>query len=681
MGRLLEAGEPVSCDLRMQRQDGVPFWARLDAVAARSTANTALAYRVVIDDVSTLKQAEQALRESQAQLLEAIFDVAGVAIAQTDREGRWLRSNAAWRQLTGYLDDELQQLWHADITHPDDRPETLACLRRLVYGEMPMCRIEKRFLRRDGGITWCDLSMTPICDASGQITGILAAGFDITERKKVEDTLRQSQRGLARAQRISHMGSWEWDVTHHTLSWSEELYRIFGVSHDFPLTFDAIASMLHPDDRELNAAKVRDMLSVAGQVAYDFRIIRPDGQVRHLHQSVEVTHDATGAPDRLFGTMQDVTERKLAEAALQFTQTVVDRMPDAVYWATADGKLVYINDAACQQLGYPREVLLALRVHDFAPDLTTVAWNAHWNGLKGCGAATFEAHYKSKSGDLTPVEVRAYYLQFGGGEYVCGIARDITERKRAEESIRRLNADLEQRVRDRTAQLEASNQELEAFAYSVSHDLRAPLRALDGFAGLLLADKADSLDDEGRHYLARIQLASQHMGQLIDDLLNLSRLARRDMARQPVDLADLARQIAAELQQTAPLRRADFVIPPSLLVSGDPHLLRIVLTNLLGNAWKFTASRPLARIELSEAARDGQRAVCVRDNGVGFDMAYAGKLFQPFQRLHGMDQFPGTGIGLATVQRILARHGGHAWVEAAVDVGAAFYFTLGGEQG
>jgi PAS domain S-box-containing protein len=255
----------------------------------------------------------------------------------------------------------------------------------------------------------------------------------------------------------------------------------------------------------------------------------------------------------------------------------------------------------------------------------------------------------------------------------------VEDQKRAEEEIRTLNAELEVRVRDRTAQLEAANKELEAFAYSVSHDLRAPLRAMEGFSAALLSQYSERLDEQGRHYLDRIQEASRRMGQLINDMLTLSRVTRAALTRQRVDLGDLAREIAADLQAQDPQRRVEFVIAQGLAVEADPHLLRVALQNLLDNAWKFTGKREQARIEVGSNPGEGSECVYyVKDDGVGFDMTYAGKLFAPFQRLHAMHEFPGTGIGLATVQRIVARHGGRVWTEAEVDRGATFYFTLGG---
>lgn len=253
----------------------------------------------------------------------------------------------------------------------------------------------------------------------------------------------------------------------------------------------------------------------------------------------------------------------------------------------------------------------------------------------------------------------------------------VEDQKRTEEKIRQLNLELEERVRERTAQYEAANRELESFAYSVSHDLRAPLRAMDGFSGALLEEYQEQLDEQARHYLKRIREASQRMGQLIEDLLNLSRVTRREMTRRPVDLSQMAREIAAELKSQNPARRVECDVMPGLMVEVDPNLMKIALENLLSNAFKFTARREEAHIAVGAVEKDGKTIYYIRDNGIGFDMAYASKLFTPFQRLHSLQDFPGTGVGLATVQRIIQRHGGRIWPEAEPGVGATFYFTLG----
>lgn len=244
------------------------------------------------------------------------------------------------------------------------------------------------------------------------------------------------------------------------------------------------------------------------------------------------------------------------------------------------------------------------------------------------------------------------------------------------EALLRLNEELEQRVHARTAQLEVANKELESFAYSVSHDLRAPLRAIDGFSQALLEDCADQIDDLGQDYLERVRANTQRMGELIDALLLLSRLSRAEMRLEAVDLSALAQHIATDLQRGDNERQVEFSIKPELVVEGDARLLRVVLENLLGNAWKFSGARSEACIEFGAVEQDGERAYFVRDNGVGFDMAYAHKLFGAFQRLHPMNEFAGTGIGLATVQRVVHRHQGQVWARAAPEEGATFFFTL-----
>jgi light-regulated signal transduction histidine kinase (bacteriophytochrome) len=277
-----------------------------------------------------------------------------------------------------------------------------------------------------------------------------------------------------------------------------------------------------------------------------------------------------------------------------------------------------------------------------------------------------------KDGTEFPVSISLSSTGTDDGKAVFCSVRDITDQRASEIKIQ----DLNRRLQLDNAELEAVNKELEAFSYSVSHDLRAPLRAIDGFSQALVEDAGPLLKPEHHSHLNRVRQAAQRMGVLIDDLIKLARVTRTDVKIDDVDLSEIARTVATELQDAAPERQAEFTIAPNLHAEGDPRLMQVALDNLLNNSWKFTAPRSPARIEFGKTVVDGTPAFFVRDNGVGFDMNYAGKMFGAFQRFHDAREFAGTGIGLATVQRIIHRHGGRIWAESQPGEGATFYFTV-----
>ena len=340
-------------------------------------------------------------------------------------------------------------------------------------------------------------------------------------------------------------------------------------------------------------------------------------------------------------------------------------------------RFLAVNDAAIAHYGYSREEFLAMKSSDIrSPDEDQRF--KQYLARRGAGMRSVGVwRHLRKDGSVIEAEISTHDLQFDGRPALHSMLVDVTMRNTMERQIRQLNSDLEERVRARTAELQAINRELEAFTYSVSHDLHNPLRAIDGFSKLLLDQESTGLDGEARGYLERIRAAAQRMGVLINALLNLSRVSRGALHKSRVDLSALARQIADELQQLAPERRIEWRIAPDLQVEGDAALLRSVLANLLGNAWKYTRKQPAPVIEFgSPGVAGGFARFYVRDNGAGFDMAYSARLFAVFQRLHSPDEFEGTGIGLATVQRIIERHGGTVSGEGSPGEGACIRFSL-----
>ncbi len=385
------------------------------------------------------------------------------------------------------------------------------------------------------------------------------------------------------------------------------------------------------------------------------------------------------------------TTEALSESEARL-RTIVENLAEGLVVSDMDGNLLHWNPAALEMHGFAsqeegqRALPAFAQIFELSEMDGTLLPLERWplaRVLRGEELRDWDVRVRRLAGEWARI------FSYGGslvrdadGRTLMAVLtiNDVTERKRAEEEIRELNEDLEERVRERTADLEAANKELEAFSYSVSHDLRAPLRSIDGFSKILLERYAGTVDARGQDYLARVRAATQRMGQLIDDILRLSRATRAEMRPAPVNLSTLAADVMAELRQTDPLRQAEIAITPGMVADGDPQLLRIVLQNLLGNAWKFTRNREAARIDFSVNTQDAERVYCICDNGAGFDPAHAGKLFAPFQRLHSEAEFPGTGIGLALVQRIIRRHGGRIWAEGVVDQGATFCFTLGEES-
>jgi PAS domain S-box-containing protein len=445
------------------------------------------------------------------------------------------------------------------------------------------------------------------------------------------------------------------------------------------------ADQLHPDDRERVQAEWAQATVRGDTFDVEFRIRRADGVYRWFKTRAVPLRNASGKILKWFGSNTDVDDYKRSGESLRLSEERGRLAQQAAgigmfEWNIQTGVNIWTPELEAmyglkrgefgktqqnwEQLVHPEDRAAAVRRVEHAFETSSPVeseWRVVWpDGSMHWIVGRFQV-FKDDAGNP---------------HRLIGVNLDITTRKNAEDEIRRLNENLEAVVQERTAQLSVANRELEAFSYSVAHDLRAPLRGMSGFAGILLDNYKDKLDADGIESLHKIQGNARLMGQIIDALLSLARVTRSELHRAPTDLSALARSVAGQLGASEPGRVAEIVVQEGLLGLIDPALARTLLENLIGNAWKFTGKSSAPRVEIGATEEDGAHTFFVRDNGAGFNMAYADKLFTPFQRLHAAREFPGTGIGLATAHRIVTRHGGRMWAEGRVGHGATFFFTL-----
>ena len=548
-----------------------------------------------------------------------------------------------------------------------------------MFAEVLETNSPKEFEHECGGRT-LSLVISPVPGAGY----VYMYGRDITERKQAEVALRKSEERF----RILIDGSSQGILVHRnlrTLYVNQSLVEMFGYdSADEILALESREVMTAPEERArllgYHQARLR---GEPAPVDYEYKGLCKDGSKIWLeNRSFQIEWE--GGP-AICTTLFDITERKRSEEALRESEArfraVVDNSPTKIHIKDLDGRYTLINRQSEILFGVTNEDAKGKTSRDIFLKEVADFFMGHDEAVIESGRTIEnEEEWVQDDGVHTFLTVK-FPIRGAGGEIVAvgAIGTDITERKRAEEEVRRLNTSLEGRVARRTAELEAANKEMEAFSYSVSHDLRAPLRTIDGFSRILLEEHAESLDDKGKKFLERIRAGSQKMGQLIDAVLQLSRLARGDLKRKDLDLSKIVGSIVAELKESQPDRDMTFKVARGVTADGDEQLIKVALQNLLGNAVKYTGRKDQARIEFGVTNGDGRNVYFVRDNGAGFDMSYADKLFAPFQRAHGTAEFEGMGIGLATVQRIINRHRGKVWAEAEVDKGATFFFTLSHE--
>ncbi len=733
----LLSGAINSCQFekRYIHKQGHVIWAGLSVTLVRTAQDHPLNFIAQIDDITQRKQAEQGLNNLVEQLeftvdersrdlqkanqklekllaqYKDLYDNAPDMYVSVDAQtSKILQCNQTLCNVLDFRKSEIVDRPIFEVYHPDCRPQVQVAFQTfLETGEVKDAQLQLQ--RKDGSKLDVSLNVRAVRDKQGKVLYSRSSWRVITERKQLEAQLQQanaeleqrvqeqtqdllvanqalkkSQEQLEFSLEASGDGWWNWQVQTGEVYWSPLFYQMLGYDDgELPASYDTWEHLVHPEDLPRAVAILESHFQdTSVPYAYDYRVRTKLGEWKWIANLGKVVEwDAQGQPVRMAGMHHDISDRKRAEAErlkaekagqeLKLLEKILDDVL-AGYWDwDIPNHREYLSPGFKRMLGYQDYDLPNIpetrKELCFSEDLS-VMLDCFEKHVQSRGEIPFyhEGRYHHKEGQTVWILSSGQVIEWDEGGQplrMIGCHLDLSERIWAEEQSRQY-----------AAQLKASNRELEAFAYSVSHDLRAPLRAIDGFSRALLEDYEDRFDEEATDYFDRIRKNVARMSQLIDDLLNLSRVSRSKIQYTKVNLSTLAQEVIDQLQAGEPDRQVDVQIVPDEIVSADSILMRAILTNLLENAWKFTCHHTTAHIEFGVTEQEGQRVYFVQDDGAGFDMTYSQQLFGVFQRLHSAHEFPGTGIGLASVQRAIRRHGGSVWAEAAIEKGATFYFTI-----
>ena len=632
-------------------------------------------------DVSDRILAERRVGESEARFRD-LATLGSDWFWEQDAEFRFTRFDGGDPGKTGADVARVLGKRRWDLNIVGVSAEQWAQHRAQLQRHEPFGDFEYRVIGDDGKARWVTISGKPLFGPDGSFLGYRGIGREITALKAAQSSLRESEQRYRDIAELSTDWFWEQDAEFRFVRFSEALPRTSRFASEKAVgktRWELDILGISDEAWQAHRATLERHEPFTG---FTYHVRTPEGALRWFSVSGKPLFSDSGEFRGYRGTGRDISAQVEAEDVLRASEhklrMVVENVPAGLAYFDRERCCRFTN-ARYRELFAWCDDPHGKRIDKLLPAEAFVRTEPFWRAAFAGTPQHFERDHPMADGGIGQVEVWIVpdLDETGKLRGAFTMLTDVTARKRAEGEVRRLNETLEERVRQRTAEVTASNRELEAFSYSVSHDLRAPLRAIEGFAQILSEDYADVLDDAGKAHLARIRAASMRMAHLIDDLIELGRIARIELQRSPVDLASIARQLFAEMADAADGPLPLLSVEGDLRATGDPRLLRILIENLLRNAIKFCRGVTAPRIELGSRREGAVPVFFMRDNGIGFDMEFADKLFKPFQKLHSPAEYSGNGIGLATVLRVAQRHGGSAWAEGRPGAGATFHFSLG----